>query len=150
MIASGLTLGASKEALEQGAELQSERVKMSTAGIQGAEIDAALSQSAQEVTQDPSYENHAKLYAGAKGLDAAGANNQDPFVALNSLTTSMQKASGTFRRVLGRPTLGRPTFRTTLGRAVDFRTPPKSKTGQKASKTGDIFHVRDFRTAPHF
>ena len=76
MIASGLTLGASKEALEQGAELQSERVKMSTAGIPAAEIDAALAQSAQEVTQDPSYEYYAKLYAAARGLDAAGANNQ--------------------------------------------------------------------------
>jgi hypothetical protein len=45
--------------------------------------------------QRQSYENHAKLYGEAKGLDAAnGTNNQDPFVALNSLTTSLSNFAG--------------------------------------------------------
>jgi hypothetical protein len=51
MIAGGLALGASKEALEQGAELQAARVKMAAAGIPGSEIDAALAESAQLATK---------------------------------------------------------------------------------------------------
>lgn len=47
------------------------------------------------ITQRASFENHALLYAQAKGLGAIGLNQSDPFVALNSLTTSLESFAGT-------------------------------------------------------
>ncbi|WP_338821601.1 hypothetical protein [Bradyrhizobium septentrionale] len=46
------------------------------------------------ITQRQSFENHGKLYEKAQGLDAVGNNQSDPFVALNSLTTSLTNFSG--------------------------------------------------------
>jgi hypothetical protein len=47
------------------------------------------------VTQRESFSNHALLYGQAKGTDAAlGLNQQDAFVALNSLTTSLESFAG--------------------------------------------------------
>jgi hypothetical protein len=46
------------------------------------------------ITQRASFENHAMLYAQAKGLGAIGLNQSDPFVALNSLTTSLESFAG--------------------------------------------------------
>lgn len=47
------------------------------------------------ITQRNSFENHAKLYGAAQGLTAIGNNQSDPFVALNSLTTSLSNFAGT-------------------------------------------------------
>jgi hypothetical protein len=46
------------------------------------------------IQQQPSFENHAKLYDSAQGLNATGNNKSDPFVALNSLTTSLSNFAG--------------------------------------------------------
>ncbi|WP_198031768.1 hypothetical protein [Bradyrhizobium sp. Ec3.3] len=46
------------------------------------------------ITQKQSLQNHATLYGGAKGLDSAELNKSDPFVALNSLTTSLSNLAG--------------------------------------------------------
>jgi hypothetical protein len=46
------------------------------------------------ITQRASFENHAMLYAQAKGLGAISLNQSDPFVALNSLTTSLESFAG--------------------------------------------------------
>lgn len=46
------------------------------------------------ITQKQSFQNHAKLYGEAQGLGAADLNKTDPFVALNSLTTSLTNFSG--------------------------------------------------------
>jgi len=46
------------------------------------------------IQQMPSFENHAKLYNEAQGLDAVKNNKNDPFVALNSLTTSLENFAG--------------------------------------------------------
>lgn len=46
------------------------------------------------ITQKASLQNHATLYGEAKGLGAAETNKQDPFVALNSLTTSLSNFTG--------------------------------------------------------
>ncbi|HVO00912.1 MAG TPA: hypothetical protein VMT54_01855, partial [Candidatus Cybelea sp.] len=42
------------------------------------------------ITQAPSFQQHAQLYAGAAGLTANQMNAKDPFVALNSLSTALQ------------------------------------------------------------
>jgi hypothetical protein len=47
------------------------------------------------ITQRPSFSNHAALYEKAQGLDAIGNNLSDPFVALNSLSTSLSSFAGT-------------------------------------------------------
>ncbi|MGY4472848.1 hypothetical protein [Bradyrhizobium sp. USDA 3364] len=47
------------------------------------------------ITQRQSFQNHAQLYDKAQGLSATGNNQSDPFVALNSLTTSLANFSGT-------------------------------------------------------
>jgi hypothetical protein len=46
------------------------------------------------VQQQPSFENHAKLYGEAQGLDATKNNQSDPFVAFGSLTTSLENFAG--------------------------------------------------------
>jgi len=47
------------------------------------------------IQQRQSFENHAKLYGeAAGGAAAAGINRSDPFVALNSLTTSLENFAG--------------------------------------------------------
>lgn len=47
------------------------------------------------VTQRPSFENHARLYAGAQGIDERGAPNRaDPYVALDSLSKSLTNFAG--------------------------------------------------------
>lgn len=46
------------------------------------------------ITQKASLQNHAKLYGDAKGLGATDINKSDPFVALNSLTTSLSNLAG--------------------------------------------------------
>ncbi|MDA9521627.1 hypothetical protein XI06_15060, partial [Bradyrhizobium sp. CCBAU 11434] len=46
------------------------------------------------ITQRESFANHAKLYGEAQGLNAIGNNQQDPFVAMNSLTTSISNFAG--------------------------------------------------------
>ena len=46
------------------------------------------------ITQKASLQNHATLYGDAKGLGAADLNKSDPFVALNSLTTSLSNFTG--------------------------------------------------------
>ncbi|HZQ13434.1 MAG TPA: hypothetical protein VFB31_11560 [Pseudolabrys sp.] len=47
------------------------------------------------IQQQQSFENHAKLYGGARGLDATDANRGDPFVALDSFTESLKNFAGT-------------------------------------------------------
>ncbi|MDA9510925.1 hypothetical protein XI09_40980 [Bradyrhizobium sp. CCBAU 11386] len=46
------------------------------------------------ITQKQSLQNHATLYGQAQGLKAAEGNQKDPFVALNSLTTSLSNFTG--------------------------------------------------------
>lgn len=46
------------------------------------------------ITQKKSLQNHATLYADAQGLKATETNQSDPFVALNSLTTSLTNFTG--------------------------------------------------------
>ncbi|WJR74921.1 hypothetical protein [Bradyrhizobium sp. NP1] len=46
------------------------------------------------VQQRESFTNHAKLYGEAQGLNATEGNQKDPFVALNSLTTSLSNFAG--------------------------------------------------------
>ncbi|QHP69559.1 hypothetical protein EI171_21070 [Bradyrhizobium sp. LCT2] len=46
------------------------------------------------ITQKQSLQNHATLYGQAQGLKAAEGNQKDPFVALNSLTTSLTNFTG--------------------------------------------------------
>jgi hypothetical protein len=47
------------------------------------------------IQQRQSYENHGKLYGKALGDNAIDTNQGDPFVALNSLTTSLSNFAGT-------------------------------------------------------
>ena len=47
------------------------------------------------ITQRESFKNHAKLYGEAQGLDATENNKSDPFVAFNSLKTSLENFAGT-------------------------------------------------------
>jgi hypothetical protein len=47
------------------------------------------------VQQRQSFDNHAKLYEKAQGIDAGDTNAKDPFVALNSLSTSLKNFAGT-------------------------------------------------------
>src|SRR5258706_15917682 len=47
------------------------------------------------ISQRESFQNHAKLYGEAQGLNAIGNNQSDPFVALNSLKTSLENFAGT-------------------------------------------------------
>lgn len=47
------------------------------------------------VSQKESFANDAKLYNEAQGLNAIGNNQFDPFVALNSLQTSLSNFAGT-------------------------------------------------------
>jgi hypothetical protein len=46
------------------------------------------------IQQRESFANHAKLYSEAQGLNATETNKSDPFVALNSLTTSLSNFAG--------------------------------------------------------
>ncbi|RXG95258.1 hypothetical protein EAS61_19065 [Bradyrhizobium zhanjiangense] len=46
------------------------------------------------ITRKQSLQNHATLYQQAQGLKAAEGNQKDPFVALNSLTTSLSNFTG--------------------------------------------------------
>jgi hypothetical protein len=47
------------------------------------------------INQRQSFENHAKLYGKAQGLDAVATNQNDPFVALDSMTTSLGNLAAT-------------------------------------------------------
>jgi hypothetical protein len=70
------------------------------------------------VTQRQSFENHALLYGQAKGMNAIGLNQTDPFVALNSLTTSLESFAGVVTSPVMKDAAGvMSSFATWIGQA---------------------------------
>lgn len=76
------------------------------------------------IQQRQSFANHAKLYGKAQGLNAIETNQRDPFVALNSLSTSLSNFAGT---------LTSPVMQDAAGVLSDF----SSRVGKWASELSD-------------